>query len=899
MAYTAVVNTAAGWTSGVQWTTTAGGSYVEWYTPSLNTTVLSGVVHIVFRAAESNTAANGTIRADLHRVENDGTSPVLFSSACANGELSTSEGVVVVELAGPDLPISKQRLRLRVYLEDFEGALASGYTATLYYAGGVRGASGDTYLQIPLAALAEDSGQLESSPTTAAVAIAAANLSAAADGDGSDPDLGAAGLAGSCGLANYNNQTLYAVGPKSGSTTVFAVAKRAVSSMSWSGVSADVTVDSNAWSDYFIKQVGDKIHVVWVRYATTQQYLKYAAFSCSTETWSTVETITTSIYTTTDAYMHYIPQLDVRSDGDVVVVYRGPNETVSGTSYGRVYYALREGGSWTSGYSVESGIQYNIGQVGVCMAGSDRAVIVYAQIDGPGGAEGVPQPYDGTGQYRVLYSNNTLSSPYYLWWGVGKYCNNSGYERRFYHFIGVPAFAGTHVMWPGTANDWGPTGTRLLRGYTLTNADIPVAGDLLRSWGAYDAGGFKSSDSFKSATKQGIVAWINGGRWYTLFNNVSGGALREPRAGWGYNGSNGDSSPLSLAPGVYERVTGYGITWNYDGQVFLGYTTETAKARTYKLAYIPPLLLAAAAAATATRTAVFTAPPVFKAAASAAAGAAAFLSLPAKFATSKAATAASLAYMTTGAVFTTSVTAACSTSSPLLRGEDYLLTEITATAALSGVRILCPIEKTVQTTGIAVYRSEHEVYSSAVLFGIHSRTAISTALIQRQGLNVTVAGTGNLVYTWQCDAIYATAVLAMSISLTATAEAVRLDQQQEVYASAACWGAGSLDITATAYFTRSNLYKTVAAHALLKDSTNTLAKAVWTSVALYKQYQTTVSVTAQTVYVNTATVGVDAVLVVNDYMRKVTTSAVLLYEASGVVVPAGEYMPLFYLRRGL
>jgi len=151
-ASTAVRNTAAGYTAPLQWTATAGGTAVEWYTPQLEAATLAGIVSANIRAAESNAAANGTVRLEVATCDNDGTNVTIYGSACANAELATSEGVLSLYVSGPDVSISQgQRLRFRLYLDDFEAALATSYTATVYYNGATAGASGDTYIVLPVA----------------------------------------------------------------------------------------------------------------------------------------------------------------------------------------------------------------------------------------------------------------------------------------------------------------------------------------------------------------------------------------------------------------------------------------------------------------------------------------------------------------------------------------------------------------------------------------------------------------------------------------------------------------------------------------------------------------------------------------------------------------------------
>lgn len=153
---TDVTNTATGWTAGIQVTDTAGGTVVDWFTKQLAAFTLGGLASANVRAAESNASANAAVRAEIARVNSDGTSPTVWSTAGyvydgAAGELSTSEAAYTFWLAGDDLAISDtQRLRFRLYLEDSsEAALVTGFTMTIWYAGTSGGASGDTFFTLP------------------------------------------------------------------------------------------------------------------------------------------------------------------------------------------------------------------------------------------------------------------------------------------------------------------------------------------------------------------------------------------------------------------------------------------------------------------------------------------------------------------------------------------------------------------------------------------------------------------------------------------------------------------------------------------------------------------------------------------------------------------------------
>lgn len=146
---TDVVNTAAGWTSPIQLTDTAGGTVVDWFTKPLTAMTLGGAVRCNIRARESISTANAQVGVEVARVNGDGTSASVWGitrkSLELNGGAETVESFLV---AGDDLAISDgQRIRIRLFIDDTAfSAMASGATCTVWYAGTSGGASGDTYL---------------------------------------------------------------------------------------------------------------------------------------------------------------------------------------------------------------------------------------------------------------------------------------------------------------------------------------------------------------------------------------------------------------------------------------------------------------------------------------------------------------------------------------------------------------------------------------------------------------------------------------------------------------------------------------------------------------------------------------------------------------------------------
>lgn len=150
-ASTAIVNTSAGWVTPIQFTDTAGGTITEWYTNPLQSTTLSGLAVGNIRISESNVLANVAPRLEIAITDADGSNAVIWGAATAPVGAATTEGAVTVYVTGPDTVIAAQsRLRFRVYIDDFEAAMGTGYTSTLYYNSATADVSGDTYVTLPV-----------------------------------------------------------------------------------------------------------------------------------------------------------------------------------------------------------------------------------------------------------------------------------------------------------------------------------------------------------------------------------------------------------------------------------------------------------------------------------------------------------------------------------------------------------------------------------------------------------------------------------------------------------------------------------------------------------------------------------------------------------------------------
>jgi hypothetical protein len=154
----AITNTAAGWTSPIQVTNTAGGTVIEWYTKALAAFTLEGLCRFNIRALESNAAANASLAAEVAVTASDGSSPTVLgisrtmgASGFGFGELATTDSVETIDVGVDTTSITEQqRLRFRIYVDDVSFApLVTGHTVTVTYNGTSAAAAGDTYVTLP------------------------------------------------------------------------------------------------------------------------------------------------------------------------------------------------------------------------------------------------------------------------------------------------------------------------------------------------------------------------------------------------------------------------------------------------------------------------------------------------------------------------------------------------------------------------------------------------------------------------------------------------------------------------------------------------------------------------------------------------------------------------------
>lgn len=145
-----VTNTVAGPTSPIQITDTGGGTALEWYTRPLTAFTLAGLVKFSVRAKRS-VLNFAVVRGEVALCNNDGSLVSVWAAAGAqSGPNSTTDAAYAIYPAGQDLDVAEgQRLRFRIYLDDFTQPMVGSSNDTISYNGPTSGAAGDTFVILP------------------------------------------------------------------------------------------------------------------------------------------------------------------------------------------------------------------------------------------------------------------------------------------------------------------------------------------------------------------------------------------------------------------------------------------------------------------------------------------------------------------------------------------------------------------------------------------------------------------------------------------------------------------------------------------------------------------------------------------------------------------------------
>jgi len=123
-------------------------------------------------------------------------------------------------------------------------------------------------------------------------------------------------------------------------------------------------------------QAGDVIHIVTKEASTGR--IAYHTFNMATDAWGTVnEQVTATTFVVTGETVDIV----LRSDGDVIVIYNGAQDTVTMSNFNRVKYARRESASWTANVAVDNAgsVSWNAGTA--ILGASDRTHFAFIDDD--------------------------------------------------------------------------------------------------------------------------------------------------------------------------------------------------------------------------------------------------------------------------------------------------------------------------------------------------------------------------------------------------------------------------------------------------------------------------------------------------------------------------------------
>ena len=156
----------------------------------------------------------------------------------------------------------------------------------------------------------------------------------------------------------------------------------------------------NAATTLWAYQVGDVLHIVTYHDSATSDVVYYHTFNMATDAWVTKDEVIESPKDTPGAtYMS--GSIALRSDGDVIVLYNGDQDTVMGVDYQRVDYARKEVSTWTVGVAVDAAGEVNYSGASVVLGASDRMHFFFTEV---------LSATDRDVQHRSLSSANALDT---------------------------------------------------------------------------------------------------------------------------------------------------------------------------------------------------------------------------------------------------------------------------------------------------------------------------------------------------------------------------------------------------------------------------------------------------------------------------------------------------------
>jgi hypothetical protein len=201
--------------------------------------------------------------------------------------------------------------------------------------------------------------------------------------------------------------------------TTLQAYKSTAPTSSWSSVTTKTGFTTGIqWISGF--QVGNIIHLCITDGATTSVNFKYLTFDISSDTFGTVETITSALNTQTNALINaYTNSIIVRSDGSVVVLHQGARVVSMSNSYSRTVYSRRStGGVWTTNTAVDAGGAFDGIVFDAILGTSDIIHFIFSAAS-------------GTAAQRALSSANVLqtqsTATTFLYSTPGPVCTSTSY----------------------------------------------------------------------------------------------------------------------------------------------------------------------------------------------------------------------------------------------------------------------------------------------------------------------------------------------------------------------------------------------------------------------------------------------------------------------------------------
>jgi hypothetical protein len=177
---------------------------------------------------------------------------------------------------------------------------------------------------------------------------------------------------------------VYVFGRSDAATDTLRAIKATDPTSSFSAVGSDQDPYNLFLRGVSAHQVGDVIHIIGNFHSSESAVsYRYLTFNMATDAWVISEDIETGLDITpasnTDPSLY--PDITVRSDGDVIVVYNGETDAIKGTSYARIKYARREGGTWTTNIAVDAGGQLDYSFSRTTLGLDDRVHIFWRQLE--------------------------------------------------------------------------------------------------------------------------------------------------------------------------------------------------------------------------------------------------------------------------------------------------------------------------------------------------------------------------------------------------------------------------------------------------------------------------------------------------------------------------------------